>query len=55
MSEIPEYKGVPDTNAIRVDLENYACDDCPWDLIEEALSEVDRLRARVKELEERLA
>ena len=45
MSEIPEYKGVPDTQAIRDNLINYACDDCPWNLIEEALNEIDRLRA----------
>lgn len=51
LPDIPEHKGVPDTDAIRADLRNYAPDDCPWDLIDEALAEVDRLRARVKELE----
>ncbi len=49
MDKIPEYKGVPDTQAIRDDLGNYACDDCPWNLIEEALNEVDRLRAIIAE------
>lgn len=48
---IPKYVGVPDTQAIRDDLVNYAADDCPWNLIEEALDEIDRLRAVVESYE----
>lgn len=43
------WAGVPDTGAARAHLEELAGDDCPWQVVDAALDEIDRLRAQLAE------
>lgn len=45
----PPWSGVPDTAAARAHLDALAGDDCPWAMVDAALDEIDRLRARLAE------
>jgi hypothetical protein len=37
-------ESLTDLNALRTELTEYACDDCPWSLIDDLINEVERLR-----------